>query len=83
MSRQSVRRYLLPVHDCGLRDEFDPASSNVIPTLAEKWVDANHLRVSHDTRRAHEGFGLPARRLWEDGLRATIDRYESRRGADS
>lgn len=36
-----------------------------------------------DKNRAHQAFGFSARTLWEDGPRATIDRCESRHGADS
>jgi GDP-L-fucose synthase len=51
-----------------------------------RWDPSNPDDQPHralDTRRAHEAVGFSARRLWEDDLRATIDRYESRRGADS
>jgi GDP-L-fucose synthase len=34
-------------------------------------------RRALDTRRAWEGFGFAARMPWEDGLRRTIEWYES------
>jgi GDP-L-fucose synthase len=40
-------------------------------------------RRALDTTRAHERFGFAARMPWEDGLRATIDWYESKRAAGS
>jgi len=156
-----VHGYLLPVNHYGPQDNFDSASSHVIPVLTKECVDARHSRANHidawgagsasresiyvdaavegialaaehydgrdpvnlgvgseitirdlteliarltsftgeirwgpsrpdgqprralDTSRAREAFGFTARMLWEDGLRATIDWYASRRGADS
>ena len=153
--------YLLPVNLYGPGDNFDPASSHVIPALIKKCVDAIESDADHidvwgtgsasreflyvddaaeaivlaaekydgpepvnlgvgeeitirelveliakvtgftgeirwdatkpdgqprralDTSRARERFGFVARMPWEDGLRATIDWYESRRRADS
>jgi len=46
--------YLLPVNLYGPRDDFDPATSHVIPALIRKMVDA---------RRA----GLPQVEVWGDG----------------
>lgn len=46
MSRQSVRRYLLPVNHCGPRDDFDAASSHVIPALTKECADARHSRAT-------------------------------------
>lgn len=40
-------------------------------------------RRALDTSRACERFGFVAQMPWEQGLRATIDWYESRRGAGS
>jgi GDP-L-fucose synthase len=40
-------------------------------------------RRALDTSRARERFGFAARMPWKEGLRATIDWYEARRGADS
>jgi len=39
--------YLLPVNLYGPRDNFDPASSHVIPALIKKCVDARELRAKY------------------------------------
>jgi GDP-L-fucose synthase len=40
IGRHLARCCLLPVNLCGPGYNFDPASSNVIPALIRKWVDA-------------------------------------------
>jgi GDP-L-fucose synthase len=153
--------YLIPVNLYGPGDNFDPASSHVIPALIKKCIDARERgdtfieawgtgsasreflyvedaargivlaaerydgrdpvnlgvgseitireltgliarltgfageirwdpskpdgqpRRALDTSRAREAFGFSAKTSFEDGLRATIEWYESRRGADS
>ncbi len=39
--------YLLPVNLYGPGDNFDPASSHVIPALIKKFVDAQESRIDH------------------------------------
>jgi GDP-L-fucose synthase len=153
--------HLVPVNLYGPGDNFDPASSHVIPALIKKCLDAREAGVDHidvwgtgsasreflyvddaaegivlaaerydgaepvnlgvgreitirelvemiaevtgfageirwdptkpdgqprralDTSRARERFGFVARTRWEEGLRATIEWYEARRGAGS
>jgi GDP-L-fucose synthase len=153
--------HLVPVNLYGPGDNFDPASSHVIPALIKKCVDAIESGADHidvwgtgsasreflyvddaaegivlaaerydgpepvnlgvgreitirelvtliaeltgfageirwdptkpdgqprralDTSRARKRFGFVAQMAWEDGLRATIEWYESRRGSGS
>ena len=63
--------YLLPVNLYGPRDNFDPASSHVIPALIKKCVDAR------ETRRAASKSGAPARRLASSSTSKTRPRASS------
>lgn len=82
LSSAVVRR----LHEAGATQIFVPRAgdydlrklANVDRALADGRPDC-----ALDTSRAHEAFGSSARMPWENGLRATIDWYGSRRRADS
>jgi hypothetical protein len=61
MSRQSERRYLLPVTHCGPRDEFDPATSHRA-NHTDVWDGGYASRESHYVDPAARGIALAAER---------------------
>ena len=70
--------YLIPVNLYGPGDNFDPATSHVIPALIKKCIDARERR-----RRSHRGLGdrrglarVPLRRRRRGGIVLAAERYD-------